>query len=305
MRFLFTLLNRYRLCHQQKVGPYFSRNVIALMATNPVKMSEFFEGTLDRFKGVTVNSETENCDFPSLAAKIDNSLKKWRENGYRGVWFKVYLDQSDWVPILAKKGFRFHQAKDDFVMMYLWLPVNELCNIPPYAHTMIGVGAVVVNDKSEILVVSEKYYEVPHWKLPGGYVEPGENLVDAAIREVWEETGVQTEFHSVLTLRHTHFGMFGCSDIYTVMSLKPLTWNIEKCEREIAKCKWMDIEEYLNHPNVHELNRFFVQKYLEYLRKNLRIDWHHGIHQVLKKAYTVYFVTSGDEELEKNAKKDQ
>lgn len=48
-----------------------------------------------------------------------------------------------------------------------------MCNIPPYAHTMIGVGAVVVNDKSEILVVREKYYTYPHWKLPGGYVEPG------------------------------------------------------------------------------------------------------------------------------------
>ncbi|XP_008197132.1 nucleoside diphosphate-linked moiety X motif 6 isoform X2 [Tribolium castaneum] len=273
------------------------------MANSGNKMSDIFEGTLDRFKGVTVRSEVENCDPPSLANKIDKSLKKWRESGYRGVWFRVHLDQSDWVPVLAKKGFRFHHAKDDFVMMYLWLPVDELCNIPPYAHTMIGVGAVVVNDKSEILVVSEKYYQVPHWKLPGGYVEPGENLVDAAIREVWEETGVQTEFHSVLTLRHTHFGMFGCSDIYTVVSLKPLTFNIEKCEREIAKCTWMDIEEYLNHPNVHELNRFFVQKYLEHLRKNLKIDWHHGIHQVLKKAYTVYFVTDADEG-GKNAKKD-
>lgn len=58
-------------------------------------------------------------------------------------------------------------------MMYLWIPYTENCNIPQYAHTMLGVGAVVVNDKNQILVVSEKYYKMPHWKLPGGYVEPG------------------------------------------------------------------------------------------------------------------------------------
>lgn len=58
-------------------------------------------------------------------------------------------------------------------MMYKWLPKDETNNIPPYSHTMVGVGAVVINDKSEILVVREKYWLVPHWKLPGGYVEPG------------------------------------------------------------------------------------------------------------------------------------
>lgn len=60
-------------------------------------------------------------------------------------------------------------------MMYLWLPHTENCNIPHYAHTMIGVGAVVVNDKNPVLVIQEKYKLLGRtfWKLPGGYVEPG------------------------------------------------------------------------------------------------------------------------------------
>jgi hypothetical protein len=61
-------------------------------------------------------------------------------------------------------------------MMYRWLPTAEVCNIPPFAHTMVGVGAVVVNDAREILVVKEKYFTIPHWKLPGGYLEPGKWL---------------------------------------------------------------------------------------------------------------------------------
>lgn len=60
-------------------------------------------------------------------------------------------------------------------MMYRWLPKDEESNVPRFAHTMIGVGAIVVNDAEEILVVREKYFPkgFPHWKLPGGYVESG------------------------------------------------------------------------------------------------------------------------------------
>lgn len=81
---------------------------------------EIFEGSIDRFKGITVNSESENCDISAFPAKIESnnelnqflvysvtkmfldSLEKWREKGLRGVWFKVSLEQSDWVPVLAK-----------------------------------------------------------------------------------------------------------------------------------------------------------------------------------------------------------
>lgn len=42
-----------------------------------------------------------------------------------------------------------------------------------YAHNVIGVGAFVVNDDDELLVVRERFHTRPHWKLPGGYVELG------------------------------------------------------------------------------------------------------------------------------------
>lgn len=59
--------------------------------------------------------------------------------------------------------------------MTRWLPENEDSGIPSYAHTMTGVGAIVVNNKQEILVISERYkvLNTTHWKLPGGYIEKG------------------------------------------------------------------------------------------------------------------------------------
>lgn len=93
----------------------------------------------------------------------------------RGVWFKVALAHAAWVPQLAQQGFVFHHAQQDYLMMYRWLPTDEESNVPRFAHTMIGVGAVVVNPTGEVLVVRERhaYKGFPHWKLPGGYVETG------------------------------------------------------------------------------------------------------------------------------------
>lgn len=56
-----------------------------------------------------------------------------------------------------------------------------------------------------------------------GLIDAGENLSDAAAREVLEETGVQAEFDSVLAFRHGHRGLFGKSDLFFVvrMRLKP------------------------------------------------------------------------------------
>jgi hypothetical protein len=37
--------------------------------------------------------------------------------------------------VLAKNGFKFHHARDEFVMMYRWLPEKEVMAVPPFAHT--------------------------------------------------------------------------------------------------------------------------------------------------------------------------
>lgn len=59
-------------------------------------------------------------------------------------------------------------------MMVRWLPTHETANIPPYSHTMVGVGGLVINNKNQILTITEKQaIIIGSWKLPGGYVEPG------------------------------------------------------------------------------------------------------------------------------------
>ena len=61
--------------------------------------------------------------------------------------------------------------------------------IPGYATHFIGAGGVVINEKEEILVVSEKCRRNrnnPAYKLPGGALHAGEHIAEAVTREVLE-----------------------------------------------------------------------------------------------------------------------
>ena len=52
------------------------------------------------------------------------------------------------------------------------------------------VDTYVVNDGAVLLRLHEKYN---HWGSPGGHVDLGEDINEAALREVWEEVGLKVE----------------------------------------------------------------------------------------------------------------
>jgi ADP-ribose pyrophosphatase YjhB (NUDIX family) len=54
----------------------------------------------------------------------------------------------------------------------------------------LGVNIAIIHS-GQILLIKREDFEV--WGLPGGHVDPGESVAQAAVREAWEETGLEVE----------------------------------------------------------------------------------------------------------------
>lgn len=55
---------------------------------------------------------------------------------------------------------------------------------------IVSAATIVLNDEGEILLIKGPRRG---WEMPGGQVEEGESLKDAAIRETKEESGIDVE----------------------------------------------------------------------------------------------------------------
>lgn len=60
-------------------------------------------------------------------------------------------------------------------------------------HPLVGVGAVIIENSRVVLVKRAHPPLQAQWSIPGGVLEVGELVRDAAIREAGEETGLTVE----------------------------------------------------------------------------------------------------------------
>lgn len=126
------------------------------------------------------------------------------------------------------------------------------------------VGALIVNDKGEVLIVrSKKWGE--KYTVPGGHIELGERAEDAIVREVREETGLESTAIELLTIqqaiypkdyhKHEHY-------IFMDYVCKARSSDVTLDGRELQSYLWVKPEEALK-LDLEEYTRNFVLKYLE------------------------------------------
>ncbi|KAI5664589.1 hypothetical protein M9H77_23912 [Catharanthus roseus] len=213
---------------------------------SPSTMLELLDAWDDEYNGIVIDSGSLPLTANTFASALRSSLLNWKLKGKRGIWLKLFEEQSDLVPIAIQEGFSYHHAEPGYVMLTYWIP-DEPCLLPTSPSHQIGIAGFVINDDREILVVKEKCSCSCSgvWKLPTGYINKSEELFSGAIREVKEETGIETTFLEMVSFRHVHLVAFEKSDLLFVCMLKPLSLQIEIDENEIQDAKWMTLDELL------------------------------------------------------------
>ncbi|KAF8014846.1 hypothetical protein BT93_H0592 [Corymbia citriodora subsp. variegata] len=227
-----------------------------------IEQIQLLDGFQDSYGGVTVEMK-EHMDADAFAALLRASISSWKQQGKKGVWIKLPIEYSHLVDIIVKEGFRYHHAEQNYLMLVCGLPETH-DTIPVNASHRVGVGAFVLNDKQEVLVVQEhsgRSQGTGVWKFPTGVVNEGEDICDAVVREVKEETGIDTKFVEVLCFRQSHKSFFTKSDLFFLCTLQPepSAIDIQKVESEAAR--WMPIEKFAGQTFVFENEQtYFMTK---------------------------------------------
>lgn len=187
-----------------------------------------------------------------FAEFLTNTVQVLKELEKSSVWIEVPMSRAGFIEDIeaAGLGFEFHHAHGKAAKLNAWLREDIPSKVPEFATHHVGVGAVVINSRDEILCIRELRKNYHPWKIPTGLAELGESIHEAAEREVLEETGITASCHSVLSFRHTHGMANGRSDLFFVCRLIPeedsdgntKTPVPQACE--IAEAKWLPLSEY-------------------------------------------------------------
>jgi len=110
----------------------------------------------------------------------------------------------------------------------------------------VGVGVVVVRRSSVLLVKRGREPSRGLWSVPGGLLELGETLEEAAKREVMEETGIRVRVEKLLDVaNHIIRDDRGKTRFHYVLLdylAHPLTTSV-KAESDAAEAKWVRLED--------------------------------------------------------------
>jgi 8-oxo-dGTP diphosphatase len=119
----------------------------------------------------------------------------------------------------------------------------------------VGVGGVLLR-KGRALVNRAVYRQ--RFTIPSGYVDPGESLESALVREIEEETGLGVTVGRLLLTRHKVIAPQE-SDVYFAFALEHRSGEPVARPPEIAEVREVPVAEAVDAPWISELSRLAIR----------------------------------------------
>lgn len=122
----------------------------------------------------------------------------------------------------------------------------------------VGAGGVVLNSKGQILVVSQ---QAVSWSLPKGHVEQGEDKLQAAKREIFEESGI-SDLEYLKDLGNYERSKIGdpskLKRIYMFL-FRTNQEDLKPIDKENPEARWVDVEEVATLLTAPKDKEFFLK----------------------------------------------
>ncbi|MGP8076878.1 MAG: NUDIX domain-containing protein [Thermoplasmata archaeon] len=143
--------------------------------------------------------------------------------------------------------------------------------LPP-PHTRVGVGGVLVRNGR--VLVNRAVYRT-RFTIPSGYVDAGESLEGALVREWEEETGMTVRVGSLLLTRHKVLDEIQ-SDVYFAFDLEHVAGEPVARPPEIAEVREVPVDEAVRAEWISELSRIAIRLATASVAAWPRSDWKGG-----------------------------
>jgi 8-oxo-dGTP diphosphatase len=138
--------------------------------------------------------------------------------------------------------FTMHTLEKDilFEIALRSFPLIEY-GMPEFAHSRVGVGAVILREDQILLILRGKAPQANMWSIPGGKVESFEPLANAIVREVKEELNLTVKIEGLLDTAETMDNFeHWISIIYEVSIVEGEPKSMEP--DTVLDVKWFDLD---------------------------------------------------------------
>ena len=218
----------------------------------------------DLYNGLIIDTKSISSSVSDFKISLKNLLQQAQKDNISLLWLDLTINQSEQLAFALSLGFEFHNCES--TRTTLTYRVQEDAYIPVAPTHTIGVGAVVINNDNEILLVRDRIHTSNSiYKLPGGMLEEAQSLEEGVLREVWEETGIKAKLIKMVSVLNSHPYRFNKSNMYIVFQLEALSSEINIIDtHEIEKAFWMPLEDFYAHEEMSTFQKDLVSSALNH-----------------------------------------